>query len=159
MANTYTQIRIQFVFVVKGHKALIPKAHKGAVEKYISKLIKKRKHKLLAIYCMPDHTHILLGLHPSDSLSDLASMLKTESTKFIKKQAWMKTDFRWQVGFGAFSYSKSHTDAVVKYILNQEAHHKKQTLRREYLNFLKKFEVDYDPKYLFDFYDNLDSEE
>lgn len=153
MANTYTQLYIQLVFVVEGRDNMIPKAHKDSVEKYITGLVQERKHKMLAIYCMPDHTHLFIGYNPAQGLPDLVSEVKTGATKYIKKQPWMPFDFSWQRGYGAFSYSRSHIDRVVKYILNQEEHHKQKTFREEYLEMLKKFEVDYDDRYLFEFYD------
>ena len=152
MANTYTQLRIQLVFTVKGRDSMIPKEHRIQVEKYITGLIQKRDHKLLAIYCMPDHIHIFIGLNPTQSISKLVEEIKSVSSKFIKNQPWMPLSFAWQKGFGAFSYSKSQTDAVVKYILNQEQHHSKTTFKEEYIEFLEKFEIEYNEKYLFDFY-------
>jgi len=153
MANTYTQLYIQLVFVVQGRENMIPKAHKDSVEKYITGVVQQRKHKLLSIYCMPDHTHLFIGYNPAQGLPDLVSEVKTAATKYIKKQSWMPFDFSWQRGYGAFSYSRSHIDAVVKYILNQEEHHKQKTFKEEYLDMLQKFEVDYDDRYLFEFYD------
>lgn len=155
MANTYTQLYIQAVFSVKKREHLIPKAHKSQVERYMTGVIQERKHKLLAINCMPDHTHIFIGLHPDQSLSDLIQETKTAVTKFIKKQDWMPFNFSWQRGFGAFSYSRSHIDAVVKYVLNQEEHHRKRTFREEYLDMLNKFDVDFDDAYIFDFFDDI----
>jgi len=154
MANTYTQLYVQLIFAPKGRKKMIPKTHKEEVQKYITGIIQdeRRKHKLLAINCMPDHIHIFVGLHPAQSISNLVSDIKTASTKFIKKQSWMPYAFEWQVGFGAFTYSKSHIDRVVKYILNQEEHHRKKTFKEEYLDFLNKFDVSYNEKYLFEFY-------
>ena len=153
MANTYTQLYIQIVFAVSKREDLIPKEHKDEVYKYMTGVIQKRKHKLIAINGMPDHIHIFIGLHPEQSLSDLIGDVKRATTKFIKKQPWMKYEFSWQRGFGAFSYSRSHIDAVVKYIDNQEIHHKKKTFREEYLEMLKKFDVDFNEKYIFDFLD------
>jgi len=132
---------------------MIPKAHRDSVEKYITGLVQERKHKLLAISCMPDHTHLFIGYNPAQSMPDFTSEVKTAATKFIKKQPWMPFAFSWQRGYGAFSYSRSHIDAVVKYILNQEEHHKKITFKEEYLDMLQKFEVEYDERYLFEFYD------
>ncbi len=155
MANTFTQLYVQLIFAPKGREKMIPEAHKEEVHKYIAGVIqdKRRKHKLLAINCMPDHIHIFVGLHPSQSISDLVGDIKTASTKFIKKQSWMPFSFEWQKGYGAFTYSKSHIDVVVKYILNQEEHHQHRTFKTEYLDFLNKFEIPYDEKYLFEFYD------
>ncbi len=153
MANTYTQLYIQFVFAVKGRKHYIPKEHKESVHKYITGVIQKIGHKLLAIHAMPDHIHIFVGYKPVQSMPDLMNNVKTASSKFIKKQEWMPFSFSWQNGYGAFSYSQSHIDNVVKYILNQEEHHKKRSFKEEYLDFLKKYEIPYEDEYLFEFYD------
>jgi len=153
MADTYTQLRVHIVFSVFGRDNLIQKQHRQEVEKYITGLIQKRRHKLLAIYCMPDHIHIFLGWHPAQSISVLVEQTKKLSKAFINDKQWMKFRFDWQRGYGAFSYSKSQTDAVVKYILNQEQHHKKRTFKEEYLDLLNKFEIDYKEEYLFEFYE------
>jgi REP element-mobilizing transposase RayT len=116
----------------------------------MSGIIKNNSHKLLAIYCMPDHCHFLIGLNPSQSISDLARDIKSNSSKWINEQELLKSPFHWQDGYGAFSYAKSQLDAVVKYILNQPEHHKGQTFKEEYINFLQKFNVEYDEKYVFD---------
>ena len=99
---------------------------------------------------MPDHIHIFVGLNPVNSISDLVRDIKTNSSSFITQQKFVSQKFNWQKGYGAFSYSHSHIDAVVKYILNQEEHHRKQTFREEYLDFLRKFEIEYNEKFLFD---------
>lgn len=153
MANTYTQLRIQLVFAVKGREHMIPKQNREQVEKYMTTVVQDKKHKLLAIYCMPDHVHILIGLNPEQSISKLVSELKTGTTKFIKKQDWMPFDFSWQKGYGAFSYSKSQTDQVVKYILNQEVHHQNRTFKEEYLAILNRLDIDFEEQYVFEFYD------
>lgn len=150
MPNTYSQICIQIVFAVKGIQNLIPKQHREELHKYITGIIQKREQKLLSIFCMPDHTHLLVGLTPSISISDLVRDIKAGSSKFINDNRWMKGKFNWQEGFGAFSYSRSQIDTVIKYILNQEEHHKKKTFREEYIDFLKKFEIVYEEKYLFE---------
>lgn len=151
MPNTYTQIMIQLVFVVKRRQAIIREKIREPLEKYITGIISKNGHKPLAIYCMPDHCHILVGLNPSQSISDLSRDIKSNSSKWLNEQKILKGQFNWQVGYGAFSYSKSHLDRVVKYILYQPVHHKKKTLKTEYLEILKNYNVDYDDKYLFDF--------
>jgi len=153
MADTYTQLYVQMVFAVNGRENMIPKQHKEEVHKYITGVVQERRHKLLSIHCMPDHIHIFVGLHPAQSIADLVNDIKTASSKFIKKQSWMPFAFGWQHGYGAFSYSRSHIDAVVKYILNQEEHHKKRTFREEYLEFLDKFEIEYELRYLPEFYE------
>ncbi|MBS4027618.1 MAG: IS200/IS605 family transposase [Ignavibacteriales bacterium] len=150
MANTYSQIYIHIVFTVKGRQNLIPKHHREELHKYITGIVQRREQKLLSIFCMPDHTHLLIGLTPSISLSDLVRDIKAGSSKFINDSNWMKGKFNWQEGFGAFSYSRSQIDTVIKYILNQEEHHHKKTFKEEYINLLEKFEIEYDEKYLFE---------
>lgn len=155
MANTYRQLYVQFVFAVSGRKHLIPKSYKEDVHRYITGVVQARKHKMIQVHCMPDHTHLFIGLHPSQSIADLAEEVKTAATKYIKQQSWMPFDFSWQRGYGAFSYSHSHISAVANYIENQEIHHRKKTFKEEYIDFLEKFSVEYDEKYLFDFIDDL----
>jgi REP element-mobilizing transposase RayT len=153
MANTYSQIYIQIAFTVKGRQNLIPKQHRERLNKYITGIIQSREQKTLAIFSMPDHTHLLVGLKPSIAISDLVREVKSGSSKFINDNKWNSTKFNWQEGFGAFSYSRSQLDNVVKYIMNQEEHHKKATFRDEYLSLLKNFEIAYDERYLFEWFE------
>ena len=154
MANTYTQIYIQIVFAVKGRQNLICKRNREELHKFITGIVSNRNQKLFAIFAMPDHVHILVSIAPNIAISDLVRDIKAGSSKFINEKGWMKQKFNWQEGFGAFSYSKSSVDSVVKYILNQEEHHKKKAFKEEYLDFLQKFEIKYDPKYLFEWIEN-----
>ena len=138
------------VFAVKGRQCLIPKQHREEIHKYITGIVQKREHKMLSIFCMPDHTHVLVGLNPSIAVSDLVRDIKAISSKFITDNNFVKGKFNWQEGFGAFSYSRSQIDTVIKYILTQEEHHKNKSFKDEYYDFLKKFEIEYDEKYLFE---------
>ncbi|WP_433836460.1 IS200/IS605 family transposase [Flavobacterium anhuiense] len=149
MANTYTQIHIHFVFAVKYRKAIIHKNWKDELYKYISGIIRNNNHKLLAINGVSDHIHILVGFRPVQSISELMKNVKQNSSKWINENRFINTHFEWQEGYGAFSYSKSQLHAVINYIENQEQHHKQKTFREEYINFLEKFEVDYDEKFIF----------
>ena len=150
MPNTYSQIYIQIVFAVKGRQNLIAKKNREELHKFITGIISNREQKLFAIFAMPDHVHILVNMKPNISVSDLVRDIKAGSSKFINDNKWVQQKFNWQEGYGAFSYSKSSVDNVVKYILNQEEHHNKKTFKEEYLDFLEKFEIEYDPKYLFE---------
>lgn len=150
MPNTYSQIYVQIVFAVKGRENLISKIHREELHKYISGIAQNRGLKMLSIFCMPDHVHLLVGIKPSITISDLVRDIKAGSSNFINQQHWVKGKFNWQEGFGAFSYSKSQIDSVIKYILSQEEHHKKTTFKAEYFDFLEKFEIDYDEKYVFE---------
>ena len=152
MANTYTQLYVQLVFAVKGRQHLIPEKIRDETEKYICGIIKNERSKPLAIYCNPDHTHILIGLHPAVSISDITRKIKANSSKWLNEKKYLIGAFRWQEGFGAFTYSKSQIDRVIKYIINQPEHHKKSTFKEEYLILLEKYDVDYNEKYLFDWH-------
>ena len=149
MANTYTQLYIQFVFAVKYREAMLLSSFKTELHQYIGGIINHNKHKLLAINGMPDHLHVLISMKPSQSMSELMQDIKGSSSKWINEKKFLKVKFEWQEGFGAFSYSKSHVNKVIDYIKNQEVHHKKETFRDEYLKFLKAFEIDYDERYIF----------
>ncbi|WP_338815653.1 IS200/IS605 family transposase (plasmid) [Bernardetia sp. Wsw4-3y2] len=156
MANVYSQLYIQIVFAVKGRNSLIKESFRDELQKYMTGVVREKGHKLLAIYCMPDHTHLLIGLKPDLSISELVQQVKTSSNKFIKEKKFLKTKFEWQKGYGAFSYSKSALDTVIKYVLNQPEHHKKRTFKEEYLLLLKKFEIEYNEKYLFEWIEDVD---
>lgn len=149
MANTYTQIHLQCVFAVKYRNALIDTKWKERLHQYITAIVQRNSHKLLAINSMPDHLHMLFGFRPNQSLSDIMRIVKGESSEWINKQKFTSSPFRWQQGYGAFSYTKSHMPAVCKYIENQEEHHRKKTFLEEYEEFLQRFEVEYDGQYIF----------
>ncbi len=153
MGDTYHQLYIQIVFAVKGRKSFIKESFREELQQYISGIISGQKQKLYAIYCMRDHTHIFVSINPDIAISDLTRDIKSNSSSFIKDKNFVK-DFAWQHGFGAFSYSKSQSKNVVNYILNQPEHHKKKTFRQEYIEFLEKFEIEYNEKYLFEFYED-----
>jgi putative transposase len=150
MANTYSQIYIQVVFAVKHRAAIINTEWEERLFQYITGIVQNKGQKMLAINGMPDHIHFLLGLKPDCCLSDLIREVKKASNEFINDHKLTPTKFYWQDGFGAFSYSRSQIDSVVKYILNQKEHHKKKTFKEEYLEFLKKYEIEYNEKYLFE---------
>ena len=151
MANTYTQLYIQFVFVVKNRANLIKESFRCEFEKIISGIVENHRCKLLAIYSNPDHTHLFVSMHPTLSPSKLMEQVKSGSSKWLNEKKYLPIPFSWQVGFGAFTYSKNQIDTIVKYILNQPIHHKKHSFREEYLQLLKEFDIEYNDKYLFDF--------
>lgn len=150
MANTYSQVYLQFIFAVKGRHNLISPAHNDELQKYITGIVQNRKQKMLAINNVPDHLHMLVGFGSTMSMGDFMEEVKAISSKFINEKGWMSGTFEWQRGYGVFSYSRSQIDSVIKYILKQQEHHKRQTFKEEYLEFLKKFEIEYDEKYLFE---------
>lgn len=152
MPSTFSQIYIQVVFAVKGRENLIANNYKTELHKYIAGIIKGKGQKSIIVNGMPDHIHAFIGLRPAMAISDLVRDIKNNSSNFINDHKFGKGKFAWQEGYGAFSYSHSHIGKVYDYILNQETHHKKKTFKEEYVGFLKKFEVEYDEKYLFEWY-------
>lgn len=154
MPNTYTQIYIQLVFATKGRAMKIRSEFRDEIEKYITGIFTNKGQKVIAIYLNPDHIHIFFSYkNLKIGIPDLVKVVKTEATNFINEKNMVQGKFSWQVGYGAFSYSKSQKDAVTKYILNQEDHHKKRNFKEEYLDLLNKFEIDFKEEYLFEFYD------
>jgi len=148
--STYSQIYIQTVFAVHGRNSLIMTEWEELLYKYITGIVQKKGQKMLAINGIPDHIHFLIGMKPSCCLSELVREIKKSSNDFINEEKISTFKFSWQEGFGAFSYSRSQLDRVIKYILNQKEHHKKRSFKEEYIELLKKFKVEYNEKYLFE---------
>ncbi len=155
--GVFTQLHIQLVFAVKHRDRLLNNNIRNEVFSYMSGIVTNLKHKSIIINGVSDHVHVFLGLNPSVSISDTIWELKRSSSLFVNDKNWFNSKFNWQDGYGAFSYSKSQVENVYNYILSQEEHHKRRTFKEEYIDFLDKFEVEYDKKYLFDFFE-LDGE-
>jgi REP element-mobilizing transposase RayT len=149
MANTYSQIHIQVVFAVQNRESLIDSKWKNELYQYLVGIIQNHQHKVIAINGMPDHVHILIGLRPSQSISDLMQKVKGDSSKWINRKGFVLGKFSWQEGYGVFSYGKSQIDDVIEYIKRQEIHHQRKTFKEEYRQLLEKFEVDYDERFVF----------
>ncbi|HTB07077.1 MAG TPA: IS200/IS605 family transposase [Bacteroidia bacterium] len=150
MSNTYSQLYIHIVFAVKGRESLIQKEWEERLYRYITGIVQQKGHKMLAVNGMPDHIHLFIGLNPLCSISALVQEIKKSSNDFIKENKFIKGKFNWQSGYGAFSYAHSQLDNVIAYIAKQKEHHKRSTFKKEYLSFLKKFSVEYNEKYLFE---------
>jgi len=153
VANTYSQIHIQAIFAVQGRANLIRSEWREELFKYISGIFRNQKQKLLAIGGIEDHIHLLFGLRPSLALSDLMRDVRANSSVFINESGFVRGKFNWQEGFGAFSYSRSQVDTVVKYVLNQEKHHARRSFKQEYIGLLDRFEVEYEDRFLFEWID------
>jgi len=150
MANTFTQLYVQIIFSTKNREKILKQSFRDEVFKYISGIIKNKKQTPLAVNGTIDHIHLFIGFKPNITISDLVRDIKHFSTEFINEKKYAKGKFSWQEGYGAFTYSHSQINTVIKYIMNQENHHQKKTFKEEYLEFLEKFDVDYDSKYVFD---------
>ena len=151
MPNTFSQIYIQTVFAVNGRLSLIRPEFKEELYKYMTGIVRNNGQKLIAINGMSDHVHILIGLKPAMALAELMRDIKADSTDFINRRKWVRGRFSWQEGYGAFSYGHSQLDTVIRYIQNQEQHHRRRSFKDEYLAWLKKFEIPFEEKYVFQF--------
>ena len=153
MAGTFSQIYIQYVFAVKGRENLLQKPWRDEVFKYISGIIKGKNQKPIIVNGVSDHVHVFVGLNPAMNISDLVRDIKNNSSNFINDLKFLKKKFAWQGGYGAFSYAHSQIQNVYQYIANQEIHHRKNTFKEEYIDFLQEFEIEFNDKYLFDWLD------
>ena len=153
--GVYTQLYVQLVFAVQNRDAVLNKAIRERVFEYMSGILTEMKHKSIIINGVSDHVHILFGENPSKCISDTVHDIKRSTSLFINNEKLCSGRFSWQEGYGAFTYSRSQLDDVYRYIQNQEEHHKKKTFKEEYIQFLQKFEIEYDERFLFDFFDTL----
>jgi putative transposase len=149
MANTYTQIYLHVVFAMSGRACIICPDRKEELQKYVTGTVTHLKQKLIAVNCMPDHVHILIGLKSNLVPSELIGRIKSGSSNHINEQRWIGCRFSWREVFGAFSVSHSHISTVINYIRNQENHYRRKSFREEYLEFLERHSVSYDKRYVF----------
>jgi REP element-mobilizing transposase RayT len=159
MGDTYVQAYFHLVFAVQNRKALIQKSWKERLEKYITGIVQNNGHKLISIGAERDHIHIFIGYNLNQKIPDLVEKIKTSSNQFIKTERLSYHPFSWQNGYGAFTHSHSNLKTVANYVENQEEHHKKTSFREEYIRMLEDFEVAYKPKYLFEFFDDIEEGE
>ena len=150
MAGTFTQIYIQAIFAVNGRSNLLQKPWSDEVFKYMAGIIRNKGQKPIIVNGVANHVHMFVGLQPAMAVSDLVRDVKNNTTNFINDRKLIRGKFSWQEGYGAFSYAHSQIETVYNYILNQEEHHKRKTFKEEYSDFLKKFNVEFNEKYLFD---------
>jgi len=151
--GVFTQLYVHLVFAVKYRERLLRPEIRSEIFSYISGIITNRKHKSIIINGVFDHIHLLIGLYVNDTISDLVGAIKKSSSTFINDRNWFVGKFHWQEGYGAFTYGRSQLDLIYNYIKNQESHHRKRSFREEYLELLKRFDIEYDERYLFDFFD------
>jgi REP element-mobilizing transposase RayT len=153
MANTFSQIYIQTVFAVSNRQSLIKPEFKEELYKYVSGIVRNQGQKLIAINGVADHVHVLIGLRPAMALADLVREIKADSTNFINQNKWVHGRFSWQEGYGAFSYGHSQLDTIIRYIQKQEKHHSRRSFKSEYLTLLRKFDIAFEEKYVFEFFE------
>ncbi len=153
MANTYTQLNMHVVFSVKGRENFLLNTFRDDLFKYISGILNKLEQYPLAVNGYKDHVHIFFEIQPTKSLSEIIRVVKSNSSKWINKENFIRGKFSWQEGYGGFSYSRSQRNNVIQYIIKQEEHHNKRTFREEYLELLKLFEIDFNDQFIFEFYE------
>jgi putative transposase len=152
-ANTFSQIYLHFVIVVQNKECLIGGKEQNEIFTFVSNLVIDLGHKPIAVNGMPEHLHILIGFNPDKSPSETIREIKSATMQYINSKKWFTAPFRWEPGFGAFSYSKSQLGKAMAYIRNQEEFHRNQTIRDEYIETLRKHEIHFGNKVMFDFVD------
>ena len=153
MANTYSQMYAQIIFSPKGRENLILPSFEERIYQYTTGVVRDKGQKLIAINGMPDHLHLFIGFKPNMAIADLVREVKTSTTKFINNNRFLPGRFAWQDGYGCFTYAHSQVDAVAQYVMNQKQHHRTKTFKEEYGALLHKFEVAYDDRYVFEYYE------
>jgi REP element-mobilizing transposase RayT len=149
MPNTYTKIYVQTVFAVKFRDAQLHPDWRKKLFGVIGNTVNQEGCQIIAINGVEDHIHCFFILKPDVAISKIVQLIKGKSSKWINDKGFTTSKFAWQSGYGAFTYGQSQVNDVVKYIQNQELHHKKKTFREEYLKLLEKFDIEYDDAYTF----------
>jgi len=151
--GTFTQMYVHLIFAVWNRENLMTGEIRPRIYEYISGILSSLGHKTIAINGISDHIHIFFGLNPAKSVSDTVHDIKRGTFLFINQNKLIKGRFSWQEGYGGFTYSRYQIETVYKYIQNQGTHHAQKSFHDEYLSILEKHEVEYDPRFLFEFYD------
>jgi putative transposase len=146
MSHSYAQNHLHVVFSTKERKKLIAKSMQPKLWSYMAGIARNHGFLVIANGGMEDHVHFLIQLHPMLALSKAIALLKANSSKRMNEHG---TRFGWQEGYGAFSVSASNLDAVVRYIQDQERHHRKMTFENEFVGLLNKHGIEFDPQHVF----------
>ena len=148
MPNSYTCLHYHFIFSTKDRRLQLDDDIRARLFQYVGGIFRDLKGCLLAANSLPDHVHLLAGLHPSTAVSDVMREVKSGSSKWIHETYPGRRDFGWQDGFGAFTVSYSQLDEVTRYIANQQQHHQRRTFQEEFIEFLERHGVPYDERYI-----------
>ena len=149
MSRTFTNLLTHLVFSIKDREPLIVPEIKPELYAYLGGLTRELKGKAYGINGTADHVHMLINLPPVVSISEALRFIKSNSSGWVHDK-WPRRSFGWQLGYGAFSVSKSNVPEVLKYIGNQETHHRRLTFKEEFVDFLHKHEIEYDERYIWD---------
>ena len=153
MASTYRKMYLQIIFAVKNRKALLHKSWRPELFKYITGIINEKGHYSLAVNGYHDHIHLFLDYNGRELVADLVREVKKASNNFIKEKGFTESVFAWQNGYGVFSHGYREKSIIINYIVNQEIHHERKSFRKEYLQLLKAYEVEFKDEYIFEFFD------
>lgn len=153
MANTYSQLNIHCVFAVKGREHVLSNLFQERLFAFMAGIIRQKGCYPLAVGGWKNHVHIFFELSTDVKISEVLREVKSASSKWINENGLVIGQFAWQEGYGAFSHSRSQRDRIIKYVMNQEEHHRGKTFREEYLSMLQKAEIEFDERYVFEFYD------
>jgi putative transposase len=155
MGSTYASILLHYIFAPKGRENMLHDDFREELHKYITGIVANIEHssRLLAIGSVEDHIHLLASTHPMIAPAKFIQTVKANSSRFINEKKFLPTRFEWQEGYGVFSVSSSQKLNVIRYIRNQREHHAKKTFQDEYLEILKLVGIEFNPEFLFEFYD------
>jgi len=145
---SYRQVLYHITFHPKNSEKVLHNSGNDELYKYIWGVIKSKNCKLFRINGIEDHLHIVCDLHPSVALADLVKDIKVASSKWIKEQGLYPDFSNWAESYGAFTLSVKEKDSVIKYVMNQQEHHRKESFRDEFIRFLKENDVEFDDRYL-----------
>ena len=150
MAHTFTNLLSHVIFSTKDRKPTIDLELKPQLLAYMTGIVREIDGKVYSINAVPDHVHMLVNLPATLALSDAIRLVKTNSSRWVHKTWKSRKAFAWQTGYGAFSVSRSNVSAVARYITDQEMHHRKVSFQEEFLSYLKRHEIPYDPRYIWE---------
>ena len=150
MANTYTSLNVHYVFSTKGRAPVLVGEMKERLWAFMGGIARENKMTARCIGGVSDHVHLLVSLPAALSIAKAIQLIKGGSSVWLHETFPEASTFAWQEGYGAFTVSVSHLDDTIAYIENQEEHHRIKTFQEEYLSFLRKHEIRYDEKYLWD---------
>ena len=153
MPNTYSQIYIHYVFSPKYREALISNAFEEELFRYVTGIVKNLDQHLIRINGMPDHCHMLVRLRPAIAPAKFIQTVKANSSNWINEKGFTPHKFNWQTGGGVFSVSHRNVPELINYISNQKEHHKKSSFKDEYVKLLRHYGVEFDSRYLLDFFE------
>lgn len=150
MPQSLSKLYVHLIFSTKGRERILSRSIQGPLHAYLGGILRKQNCDPVEINTEPDHAHILFVLARTEALSDLVAKLKQGSTLWLREQHPLLRTFHWQSGYGAFSVSQSTVPEVVTYIRNQQEHHRDKSFQDEFRAMLKRYEIEWDEKYVWD---------